>query len=151
MRRVLGLVLVIAFGLTVSACGGTAPSAHRAAHLTVKIPTTTTTLIDPICEQNAPTDGCPLGSPAAVAWAAQQDAEAQAAQLQQTEQQYAACLNNNAQALAGALDQMFSGTTPAGTPAQEVCSEAGLTPEEVTAIQNQILGTSPTTTTTTGN
>jgi hypothetical protein len=143
MRRLLALGLVMAFGL--SACGGSAPSAHKAARLTITAPTTTTTLIDPACYQNAPTDGCPLGSPAAVAWTAQEDAVAQAAQLQQTEQQYATCFSNDDQ-VDNAM--MFTGTTLPSTPTWEPCSKAGLTPAEVTAIQDQILF--PTTNTTVG-
>jgi hypothetical protein len=148
MRRSLVVSLVIAAGLIVSACGGAKASAHKAA-LIVTIPTTTTTLIDPACYQNAPTDGCPLGSPAVVAWAQQQDAEAQAAQLPQTEQQYAACLNNIAQALADALDQKFSGATPAKTPPEELCSTAGLTPTEVQQIRTQVFGPTQSSTTST--
>jgi hypothetical protein len=103
---------------------------------TITLPPTTTTTIDPVCEQNAPVDGCPPGTPAAIAWAQQQDQAAQAAQAAQLEQAYEQCVYNDAQADAAAITQQFSGQPPPpGTPTWEPCSTAGLTPAQVQQAQ----------------
>jgi hypothetical protein len=108
---------------------------------TTTLPPTTTTTIDPVCEQITAIDGCPLGTPAAIAWAQQQDQAAQAAASQQAMQAYEQCLGNDAQADAAAIQQTFSGQSPpAGTPAWEPCSTAGLTPAEIQQAQQYPLG-----------
>ena len=102
---------------------------------TTTFPPTTTT-VDPVCEQNAPTNGCPLGTPAAIAWAQEQDQAAQAAATEQAEQAYEQCLSNDAQADAAAIAQEFGRVSLGGTPTfAGPCSTAGLTPAEVQQAQ----------------
>ena len=115
---------------------------------TTEPPTTTTTSV---CDLNAPTDGCPPGTPAAIAWAQQQDQAAQAAQAaaqaaaaQQAEQAYAQCLTNNAQAITDQILQTFGQVPGTGTPTYETCSTAGLTPAEIQQVQ-QAEGPQPST------
>jgi hypothetical protein len=106
---------------------------------TTVVPPTTTTTIDPECEQSTPVDGCPLGTPAPIAWVQQQDQAAQATATQEAEQAYEQCLNNDAQATSAALQQGFNGQPlPAGTPTWEPCSTAGLTPAEVQQAQDSV-------------
>ena len=148
VQRVLVGVSLIALCATLAACssGGPLVSAQRPPTTTTTstVPPTTTTTFDPVCEQNAPTDGCPLGTPAAVAWAQQQDQAAQAAVTQQAEQAYEQCINNNAEALGAALQQTFGGQPPAvGTPASESCSTTGLTPAEIQQAQQAVAGPPP--------
>lgn len=91
---------------------------------TTTIPPTTTTTTS-VCDQNTPIDGCPLGTPAAIAWAQQQDAAAQAAANAQAEAAYGQCLDNDAQADAAAIAQAFGKQVPPGVPAWEPCTAPG--------------------------
>ena len=58
----------------------------------------------------------PTGTPAAIAWAQEQDQAAQAAATEQAEQAYEQCLSNDAQADAAAIAQEFGRVSLGGTP-----------------------------------
>lgn len=163
LRTLIVLVLVavgIVAGLLVSRTGRHQPTpseAVLAATATSTTPPTTTTTVPAtttttsVCDLSAPTDGCPLGSPAAIAWAQQQDqaqqAAAQVAQAEavaQAEQAYAQCLNNNASAIAAQIGQTFGVIPATGASSWEPCSTAGLTPAQIQQVQ-QAEGPQPST------
>jgi hypothetical protein len=105
-------------------------------------PTTTTTTTTSVCEQSEPIGGCQLGTPAAIAWAQQQDQAAQAAATEQAVQAYEQCLNNNAQAIAAQIGQTLGRVSGIGSPTWESCSTVGLTPAQIQQAQ-QAEGGSP--------
>jgi hypothetical protein len=102
---------------------------------TVTVPPTTTPTIDQVCQQTSAIDGCPLGSPAAIAWAQQQEQAAQAAVTQQAVEAYEQCLANNAQAISAQILQTFGRVSDTGSPTWESCSTVGLTPDQVQQAQ----------------
>lgn len=159
-ERVLLILIAVALvavglagGLLLSRTGSDRPAATDALQAvtpttsTTEPPTTTTTVpptttTTSVCNQSEPIGGCPLGTPAAIAWSQQQQDQAaqataaqQAAAAQQAEQAYEQCLGNDAEADAAAIQQEFSGQVPAGTPTWEPCSTAGLTPAQIQQAQ----------------
>jgi hypothetical protein len=149
LRILIALVLVtgtVVGGLLVSRTGTDRPaptdafSAVSASSTPPTEPTTTTTVpptttTTSVCDLNVPIDGCPLGSPAAIAWAQQQDQAAQAAATEQAAQAYDECLRNNAQSITAQILQTFGAASTTGAPTWEPCSTEGLTPAQVQQIQ----------------
>jgi hypothetical protein len=137
MRRVIAPGLAAA-ALTMSACGGSTLSAHRVVPVTAVPPMVTTTTapqVDAACSRIAPSDQCRLESTAIHVWTEVQTAQAQAAQLQDAEEQYATCISY------AALDQSLAGTTAANTPVWTACPTTGLTSAVVLQIQQLIMET----------
>ena len=138
MRRWIAPGLVIAAAL-MSACGGSTLSTHKDVPVTAVPPMVTTTTaphVDPACSQIAPPDQCRLELTAIHVWTEVQAAQAQAMQLQDAEEHYAACISY------AALDQSLAGrTTPANTPVWTACPTTGLTSAVVLQIQQLIMET----------
>jgi hypothetical protein len=115
MRGASALSTIVIGGLLLSACGGAAPSAHQGIPVSptplISTPTTISTAVD-------------------VAWAPVRVAETQAAQLEESEVQYATCY-----AYAGLNRGLVENTVSTNTPVMETCSTAGLTTAEVQQIQ----------------
>lgn len=115
MRRLLTLGLAIVAGLTVTACGEATSVAYKGPEV----------MPAPLITTETPTTAA-----LAVVWTPVQAAQAQAAQLEAAEEQYATCF-----AYAG-LDQ---GLRQANMRVGQSCSTAGLTSAEVRLIQVLIM------------
>jgi hypothetical protein len=118
------------------ACSGPTSGANQAAQgaSAPLITTTTTPHVDPACRLSTPTGQCRLESTAIAVWTEVQNAQAQAAQLQVAEQQYATCVNY------AALDRSLAGSAvPANAPVWKSCPTTGLTPAEVHEILGLIM------------
>jgi hypothetical protein len=135
MRRALIPGLVILAGVACG-CSGPTPEARQAAQgVSAPLNTTTTTpQVDPACRQSTPTGQCRLESTAIAVWTEVQNAQAQAAQLQASEQQYATCVSY------AALDRSLAASAiPANAPVWKSCPTTGLTPAEVHEILGLIM------------
>jgi hypothetical protein len=87
--------------------------------------TTTAPHVDAACHQIAPTDQCRFESTAIDVWTEVRNAQAQGAQLQAAEEQYATCISY------AALDQSLAGpAAPATMPVWKACPTTG-TPSTV--------------------
>jgi hypothetical protein len=137
--RVIVPGVVVAAALTMCACGGSTLSAHKSVPVTAVPPMVTTTTaphVDAACSRIAPPDQCRLESAAIHVWTEVQTAQAQAAQLQDAEEQYATCISY------AALDQSLAGgTTPANMPVWTACPTTGLTSAVALQIQQLIVET----------
>jgi hypothetical protein len=119
MRRVLALGFGIVTCFTMSACGGA-----------------TTAQVVPVTDQpliaNAPT----IPTAVAVGWTPVQTAQAEAAQLQAAETQYATCY-----AYAGLDQGLIQDTVPTTMALSQSCATYGLSSAEVWQIQDLLMQT----------
>ena len=155
LSRAMAVTAVAALSLLAAACGGSPnrPVAALKVSTTATSTTTTTTTIPPttttttsVCELNTPVDGCPLGTPAAIAWAQQQNEAGQAAATAEAEQAYQQCLDEDAQADAYAIAQAFGKPVPPGTPPWQPCTAPSTA---ATSAMPTVTTTEPVATTTT--
>jgi hypothetical protein len=120
MRRVLAPGFAIVAGLTLSACGGASP-AQKAVSV----------MPQPLIA-NTP----PVATAVAVGWTPVQTAQAEAAQLQAAETQYATCY-----AYAGLDQGLIQDTVPTTMALSQSCATYGLSSAEVWQIQDLLMQT----------